>query len=76
MQIQPLKMPRGAKVLTVQTQGGEPQLWATVDRDAPSVNRTFVTYGTGHEMSEDLLDYIGTYQLYDGTLVFHVFEIL
>lgn len=34
-----LEMPKGAEVLTVQTQGAEPQLWAVVDPTADTEKR-------------------------------------
>ena len=72
-----LEMPGGAKVLTVQNQHGEPQLWALVNPDNPTETRNFRLVGTGHPISEnpDMLDYIGTFQLADGAFIGHVFEI-
>jgi hypothetical protein len=71
--VQEITMPRGARVLTVQTQFGEPQLWAEVDTDAPTEQREFAVVGTGHPMPEDPGEYIGTFQIDDGSLVFHVY---
>ena len=65
--------PEGAKFLTVQTQDGGPQLWALVDTLRPMVEHDFRVFGTGHPYDgEDR--YIGTFQLNDGALVFHVFQ--
>jgi hypothetical protein len=63
-------------VLSVQTQNGTPSLWALVDDAAPIVNRTFKTYGTGNAMpdADSVGQFLGTYQVHDGLLVFHVFE--
>ena len=73
--LQTLSMPKGAKVLTVQSQYNTPQLWALVDEKAPVSARTFATYGTGNPMPDnDPGEYVGTYQIVDGALVFHVFE--
>lgn len=70
-----LSMPDGAKVLTVQMQGSTPKLWAMVDEKAPIVNRKFETYGTGNPMPDSFLGaYVGTYQMYNGSPVFHVFD--
>ena len=74
--LQYVQMPRGAKVLSVQMQGGAPQLWALVDEKETQEPRAFTTYGTGHPLPE-VLDYgrfVGTYQVHNGELVFHVFE--
>ena len=70
-----LLVPSGAQVLTAQTQGGKPQLWALVDPDAALEPRRFVVLGTGHTYSKPLGQYIGTFQLDGGVLVFHVFEV-
>lgn len=69
-----IEMPSNAVVLTVQIQQGAPCLWAMVDRDAPKAVRKFITHGTGHDVSEAAGQYIGSYQLHNGGLVFHVFE--
>lgn len=72
---QSVLMPEGAKPLSVQVQGEAPQLWALVDEKKPLAARTFATYGTGHPLPNDAPgSYVGTYQMHDGALVFHVFE--
>lgn len=75
--LQVLSLPEGARLLTVQTQHGRPQLWALVNEKASMTkHRKFATYGTGNPMPDgDPGNYIGTYQLNDATLVFHVFEV-
>ena len=74
---QTVMMPAGAQVLTVQTQGGQPQLWALVDemQDAPKTPRKFAVYGTGNSLPENPGRYITTFQQYGGDLVWHVFEL-
>ena len=69
-----IDMPEGAEVLCVQIQSGETFIWAIVELDKPLVSRTFITYGTGEPINIDTSAYIGTYQLLDGALVYHVFE--
>jgi len=71
-----LTLPERARLLTVQTQYSRPCLWALVDPEAPPEERHFVTYGTGHPVTDDpvRLTYIGTFQLEGGMLVFHLFE--
>lgn len=71
---QSLQIPKGAKILTVQAQGGMPQLWAYCDPTELPETRTFRIVGTGNPIAEHPGDYIGTFQMYDGALVFHVFE--
>lgn len=71
---QTINIPRNAKILCVQTQHEKPCLWAKVDSDEPLVHRMIITHGTGHPIPETTGEYIGTYQLKSGALVFHVFE--
>lgn len=69
------KMPANAEVLCVQSQNGNPCLWALVNSDEPMVEmRYFKVYGTGHSIPENPGKYIGTFQLQSGAFVFHVFE--
>jgi hypothetical protein len=69
------EMPKGAQVLTVQTQDNRPHIWALIDVDESRVEmRKFVPYGTGHLMPDEPGQYIGTFQLNGGALVFHLFE--
>ncbi len=67
-------MPDGAQILTVQVQDGQPCLWALVDPTAALRMRHIDIYGTGHPMAEHPGRYIGTFQLHDGRLIFHVFD--
>lgn len=72
-----IEMPKGAQVLSVQIQDGAPCIWALVDPDAKKEKRLFEVLGTGHTMPEDMginRAFIGTFQLWAGRLVFHLFE--
>jgi hypothetical protein len=72
---QEIKLPVGAKILCVQPQNGKPCLWALVDPNADTYPVTIVMHGTGHEIhGRHNLDYLGTFQLYAGSLVFHTFQ--
>jgi hypothetical protein len=71
-----IEMPKGAKILTVQVQHNEPQLWAMVCTKMERETRHFKIFGTGHNIDTFPDKYIGTFQIHDGTLVFHVFEII
>ena len=71
---QEIHMPKGAKILTIQTQKGYPCLWVQVDDKQPQTPRTIITRGTGHPIPDSTLLYLGTYQLDGGALIFHVFE--
>ena len=74
-------MPKGAEILTVQVQHGEPHIWVLVEKNGDEVFRTEVmrtidVFGTGDPMydPDGSRRYIGTCQLRDGRLVYHVFE--
>ena len=72
-----LELPKEAKILTVQTQRGIPHLWARVDSETTKEKRYFRLAGTGHPLGEDylkIINYIGTFQIENGSLVFHLFE--
>jgi len=74
-----LELPKGAKSLTVQTQRGNPQLWCLVDDIEPPEKRAFRLAGTGHPIIESFtskLEYIGSFQMRDETLIFHLFEVV
>ncbi len=71
-----LLMPKGAKLLAVQTQRNMPHLWALVDENLELEPRAFATYETGDPLPENKPGkYVGTYQLENGQLVFHFFEL-
>lgn len=76
---QTIEMPAGAQILSVQSQGETACLWARVDSDAPKEPRVVAIFGTGHAMPEDeitfKLKFISTFQMLDGALVFHAFEV-
>jgi len=70
-----VEIPKGAEILTVQTQNDQPCIWALVDERAPTERRMFRLAGTGHPIDNpNSLKYIGTFQLHEGSLVFHLFE--
>lgn len=69
-----LSAPRGFDPLSVQIQGGEPFLWATVDPNKPAMDYTIRVAGTGHPIEERRIQkFVGTFQLHGGALVFHIF---
>lgn len=67
-------LPAAAEILTVGAQEGTICLWALDDvlQGLCRHNRTFFVIGTGHEMPECEVNYIGT--VFDGPFVWHVFE--
>ena len=72
-----LEMPAGAQLLDVQVQHeGGAQLWALVNPTQPTNMRVFRLVGTGHSVPDERLQYVGTFQLHGGALVFHLFEVI
>lgn len=70
-----IAMPRGARILHVGMQNGDPQLWAMVDTEALKVDRNFAIRGTGHPADglKEVL-FVGTFMMAGGGLVFHLFD--
>jgi hypothetical protein len=74
--LQHVQMPKGP-ILFVAAQREVPCLWVEVDSEAPRIERLFAIYGTGHQMPEGInQDYLGSYMLMEGALVFHVYELI
>jgi len=68
-----VRMPKGARVLTVMFQQETVCLWARVAPDAEPTDRTFWIFGTGHAMPRQLpLVYVGSVQ--QPPYVWHVYE--
>lgn len=71
-------LPVGARILTVQVQkSGFPCFWYAFDDDLKhTTKRRFRMVGTGHDIPDyDDLDYIGTFTIFNGDIVVHLFEI-
>ncbi len=82
-----INLPKGYTILSVGVQNvvsfdrrsQSPYIWVLIDtenvKNSKPVN--FRLAGTGHPIEEySFLRFIGTFQLQDGALVFHLFEIL
>lgn len=72
-----VELPESAKILCVQVQHGEPFFWALVDTANQPERRRFSLRGTGHVLDEYLVEsanYVGSFQLRGGALVFHLFD--
>ena len=70
-----IEMPKKAEFLTVQMQNGIACLWAMVDPSEEKERRLIEIIGTGNPVEMGIeRKYIATFQLYEGQLVFHVFE--
>ena len=68
-----IKVPKGAKILSVGVQSGDIFIWALVDRYAEPIYRKIMIYGTGHNADTAINEkFIGT--VFIGPLVFHIFD--
>lgn len=71
---QQIEMPAGAQILSVQVQREDICVWAVVNPAAQKESRILEIVGTGHRMSKATRKFLGTIQMDNGNLVFHVFE--
>jgi hypothetical protein len=77
-------IPLNGKILSLQVQGSMAYpiphiyIWVLVDENEKvTEKRQFKIFGTGHIIQDvSSLIYIGTVQMYDGKLVFHLFEVI
>jgi len=72
-----INLPKGAELLSVQNQNERACLWGLVKPNEEKEERCFEIFGTGHEIHSDMgvdRKYIGTFQMQNGGLVFHLFE--
>ena len=69
-----VKMPDGAKILSVQAQGSEVCMWAEVDPTHAETPYEFWIVGTGRELPAKRGTFLGTFQM--DWMVFHVYRAL
>ena len=68
-----LELPLGSEILTVQMQKEIPQMWVVCNPGALKAVRHFYIYGTGMQVQDNLI-YIGSFQMLEGNLIWHLFE--
>jgi hypothetical protein len=74
---QSIDMPMYAEILSVQTQHGEPCIWALVDPYGEKEERRFEIFGTGNPIEVDMgvdRKFIGTFMIFNDRFVWHLFE--
>lgn len=70
-----IDLPIGAEILCVQLQHNKPCLWVEVNNEESEKEVHIIeTFGTGHLLDSSPRMYLGTYQMHDGALVFHVYK--
>lgn len=81
-----LQMPCGANIISCQNQFDTITIWALVDTSRPKEKRTLMVVPTGGEITRPIdgqpvnedtayLRFLGTVQLRNGALVYHVFDV-
>lgn len=72
-----LRIPIGAQILSVKCQNNNIRLWALVDPEAQSEERMFEIFGTGNDVPcgmEIERKFIDTVLTWNDSLVWHIFE--
>jgi hypothetical protein len=69
-----IDMPEGATILLIDAQQNIPCIWALVNPKAAVKPRQFRLYGTGSPIEGKLGSHVGSFQMHNGQLVWHVFE--
>jgi len=74
---QKISIPESGEILCLQVQNNIPCIWVLIN-DFDNVHKvkeyTINIYGTGQRFKENgFCQYIGTFQLVDGEIIFHVF---
>ena len=74
--LQTLKLPKGSKILRVESQNDIPHIWfmfnLSLEKDLE--DRCFELYPTGINIEPANRKYIGTFQIRFGVYVYHLFE--
>lgn len=69
---QKVRLPIGAKIVLVESQGGELFLWAEVDSEVHCEDRKVWVIGTGNPMPARRLVHLGSVMMWP--FVWHVYE--
>jgi len=69
-------LPEGAVILSVAEQHKQLMMWYMFDHQSASrvTPRQIRIYGTGHQIDQENLVFIGTALMFNGSIVYHVFE--
>jgi len=68
-----IELPHGAKILSVDTQGGRPILWVLGDPRAELAPVKILSYATGEDIEAGR--YIGTYHVVGDMYIRHIFAV-
>jgi len=70
-----IRLPEDYKILSIQTQRDKICLWVLVNPNNKTILCKFRLARTGYPINDDIDYFIGTFQLYDGDIVFHLFKL-
>ena len=75
MDSQVIKIKSG-EIISVENQNDKIVVYVKTDGSLCEYNTKFLIYGTGHELADDIdeCDFLGTVNLLNGELMFHVFR--
>ena len=74
--VQQIKMPKGAEILSIQFQRENLCVWALTDLDKELESRHFFIARTGDPFPDNPSVFHSTFQLFDGSYIGHVFELI
>lgn len=69
-----IEMPVGAEIISAQDQGGQMCMWVIADPGNGLEMRQFAIAGTGHDMTDEMVEFIATIQM--PPYVWHLFEVV
>lgn len=69
-----IEMPEGSTILCADSQLDEVCIWVEVNPKNKLVERELLVVGTGHEIKNNNVKYIGTAKIMQETIILHVFE--
>ena len=75
-----VEIPKGAQILSIQAQFGQPVFWALIDTEAELIKRKFRIFSTGEKIPVGTMygKYVhhGTLQIEGGRWAWHLFEVV
>lgn len=72
-----LILPKESIILTIQCIGDIPYVWAQIDTIINETEERYILiFATGETLPDIEMEYIGTYQIFNGIEVHHIFEVL
>ena len=70
-----VEIPSGGELVKVDIQKNSISLWGVVNPLVSAIERRFQLMGTGHDIVENS-NYVDSFYMADGSLVWHLFELL